>query len=427
MTKIISLHARQILDSRGNPTVEVDCTLDDGSFGRAAVPSGVSAGKYETVELRDGDKKIYGGKSVHKAVNNVNDQLLKKLKGMNALDQRSIDQTMIDLDGTPNKSKIGGNAILGVSMSVCKARAVSEKKSLWKSLADQYGVKNPSLLPVPMAVVIEAGSHSDAGLAFQEFMIMPTGFDHFSDALRAGVETYHMLKKLLSAEGHVIAVGDEGACAPRLKTCEEVFVYIMRAIKEAGYEGKIQLALDAAASEFVKDGTYRVDGKNFTTDTLIDLYSSYIGKYPLVSIEDSHSEDDWEGFVQMQKKLGNRLQLVGDDLLVTNTARIKEAIAKKAVNAVLIKVNQIGTVSETVDAIQMTQKEGWNAVVSHRGGDTEDPFMADLTVALGAGQIKTSFNRSERTAKYNELLRIEEELGGRAEYKNPFEFRGLKV
>ncbi len=420
MSKIALLHARQILDSRGNPTIEVDCTLEDGSFGRAAVPSGVSAGKYEAVELRDGDKKIYGGKSVTKAVQNVNDLLMKKLKGMNASDQRSIDQTMIDLDGTPNKSKLGGNAMLGISMAVCKARAVSEKKPLWQSLADQYEEQSPVLLPVPMAVVIEAGSHSDAGLAFQEFMIMPTGFDRFSDALRAGVETYHMLKKILAADGHVIAVGDEGACAPRLKTCEEVFAFIMRAIEEAGYEGKIQLALDAAASEFVNNGIYTVDEKNFTTDGLIDLYASYAKRYPLVSIEDSHSEDDWDGFVKMRDRLGDTLQLVGDDLLVTNTARIREAVEKKAVNAVLIKVNQIGTVSETVDAIKMTQEQGWNAIVSHRGGDTEDAFMADLAVSLGAGQIKTSFNRSERTAKYNELLRIEEELGTKAAYKNPF-------
>ncbi|MFH0851403.1 MAG: phosphopyruvate hydratase [Candidatus Peregrinibacteria bacterium] len=419
MPTIQTLKARQILDSRGTPTVEVDCLLSDGSFGRAEVPSGVSAGKHEAVELRDGDKKIYGGKSVHEAVTNV-EGMLAVLKGVDVADQREVDGKMIKFDGTPHKSKLGANAMLAVSVAVCKARAFSEKKPIWRSLAEQYGVPSPTLLPVPMAVVIEAGVHSDAGLAFQEFMIMPTGFGHFSDALRAGVETYHMLKKLLKAEGHVTAVGDEGACAPRLRTCAEAFDFIARAIEEAGYGTQIKLALDAAASEFYQKGIYTVDGKKFSSAELTAFYVSLCDRYPIVSIEDSHSEDDWDGFQAMRTKLGDRLQLIGDDLLVTNVERIKEAVEKEAVNAVLIKLNQIGTVSETVDAVLLTQKQGWHAIVSHRGGDTEDPFMADFAVAFACGQIKTTFNRGERTCKYNQLLRIEEELGSRATYASPF-------
>ena len=420
MPSIKSIHARQILDSRGNPTIEVDCTLDDESFGRASVPSGVSAGKREVLELRDGDKTIYGGKSVKKAVNNVNGAIQNELKGQDVSDHRMIDQKMLDLDGTSNKGNLGANAILGVSVAICKARAASEKKPVWKSLADQYGISNPTLLPVPMAVIIEAGAHSDAGLAFQEFMIMPTGFDTFSEAVRAGVETYHALKKLLKAEGHVTAVGAEGACAARLDVCEEAFVFITKAIEEAGYTGKIKLAIDAAASEFVENGKYNVDGNKLSSEEMTAYYLDVLGRYPLVSIEDSHSEDDWDGFITMNKKVGDKIQLVGDDLLVTNIEIIKKAIDQNAVNAVLIKLNQIGTVSETVDAVQLTQKQGWNAIVSHRGGDTEDDFMADFAVAVKAGQIKTTFNRSERTCKYNQLLRIEEQLGKDAKYESPF-------
>jgi enolase len=400
--------------------VEVECELDDGSCGRAAVPSGVSAGVHEALELRDNDPNDYVGKSVHKAVNNVNTKIARGLGSFDVSDQRQLDQALIEMDGTENKSALGGNAILGVSMAVCSARAASEGRSLYLSLADQFGLEEPTLLPVPMAVVIEAGAHSDSGLAFQEFMVMPTGFTNFSEALRAGVETYHTLKKILRKDGHVIAVGDEGACAPRLKNCDEALSYIVKAIEKAGYERGIQITIDAAASEFVEDGRYNVDGKNFSRDELTKLYVSLTEKYPIVSLEDSHSEDDWEGFREMNKILGDRLQLVGDDLLVTNVSRIKQAIEKNAVNAVLIKVNQIGTVSETVDAVQLTQQQGWNAVVSHRGGETEDTFMADLAVALEAGQIKTTFNRSERTCKYNQLLRIEEELGRKAQYRNPF-------
>lgn len=417
---IQSLHARQILDSRGSPTVEVECTLDDGSFGRAAVPSGVSAGKYEAVEVRDGDPHIYGGKSVLKAVDNVNEIIARQLQGMDIDDQRRVDQVLLELDGTPNKANLGGNALVGVSMAICSARAASEGRPLFLSLAEQYGVADPTLLPVPMAVLIEAGRHSDAGLAFQEFMIMPTGFTRFSEALRAGVETFHTLKKILQNAGHVTAVGDEGACAPRLQTNREAMELITNAIEAAGYRGKIHLALDPAASEFFENGKYRVDGEQLIREELTEYYAGLCRSYPLVSIEDSHSEDDWDGFTQITKSLGGKLQIVGDDLFVTSTGRIEEGIKRHAANAVLIKLNQVGTVSETVDAIELAKGSGWRAIVSHRAGDTEDTFMAHLAVALGCGQIKTSFNRGERTAKYNELLRIEEHLGKKAEYRSPF-------
>lgn len=421
MPTIANLHARQILDSRGTPTIEVDCLLDDGSFGRAAVPSGVSAGVHEALELRDGDKSFFFGKSVMKAVGNVNTTIATALKGMAVADQRTIDQKLLDLDGTPNKSNLGGNALLGVSMAICRARAVSEKKSLWCSLAEQYECKNPTLLPTPMMVFIEGGAHSDCGLSFQECMIVPTGFTKFSDAMRAAAETFQALKKILKAAGHVTAVGDEGAFAPRVSNGDEAFMFLMQAIDAAGYGGKIQLAMDAAASEFHDNGVYTLDDKKLNAKQLVEYYVALAKKFPLLSIEDSHSEDDWDGFALMQKTMGSTMQLVGDDLLVTSTKRIHEAIEKKAANAVLIKVNQIGTVSETVDAIRLTQEQGWNAVVSHRGGDTEDTFIAHLAVALRTGQIKTgALSRAERTAKYNELLRIEEELGGKAEYASPF-------
>ena len=421
MPTITSLHARQIFDSRGTPTVEVDCTLDDGSFGRAAVPSGVSAGVHEALELRDGDKSFYFGKSVMKAVGNVNGVIAKTLKGKAVSDQRTVDQQLLDLDGTPNKTKLGGNALLGVSMAICRARAVSEKRSLFRSLADQYECPNPMLLPTPMMVFIEGGAHSDCGLSFQECMIIPTGFSKFTDAMRAAAEIFQALKKILKAAGHVVAVGDEGAFAPRVATADEALNFFMQAIETAGYTGKIHLAIDAAASEFCENGVYTLDGKKHTAAQLVEYYAALAKKFPLVSIEDSHAEDDWDGFVLMQKAMGKKLQLVGDDLLVTSTARIKEAIKRNAVNAVLIKVNQIGTVSETVDAIRLTQEQGWHPVVSHRGGDTEDTFITHLAVALRTGQIKTGgLSRAERTSKYNELLRIEEELGAKAEYTTPF-------
>ena len=421
MTKIISLHARQILDSRGNPTVEVDCELEDGSLGRAAVPSGASTGTHEALELRDGDKKLYGGKSVLKAVANVAGPILKKLKGMDVSDQCTVDQTLIDLDGTPNKSKLGANAILGVSMAVAKARAESEKKPLWQSLADQFGVKEPHLLPVALMNVINGGRHADSGLSFQECMIVPVDFPSFSEALRAGAEIFHTLKNLLQDAEHITSVGDEGGFAPHVKGSKEAFGFLISAIEKAGYKSRVHLAIDAAASEFHKAGKYLVDGKSFSSAELTAYYGELCRGYDIVSIEDSHAEDDWDGFAEIVKTIGDHVQIVGDDLLVTNVERIEKAIKQSAANAVLIKLNQIGTVSETVDAVQMAQKSGWNAVISHRSGETEDTFIAHLAVALHAGQIKTgSLSRSDRTAKYNELLRIEEELGGRAKYENPF-------
>ncbi|MBU0458412.1 phosphopyruvate hydratase [Patescibacteria group bacterium] len=420
MPTIKSLKARQILDSRGNPTIEVDCELEDGTFGRSAVPSGASTGTHEALELRDGDKKVFGGKSVQKAVNNVNDVIAAELKDQDISDQRSIDQKMIELDGTPNKSKLGANAILGVSMAVCRARAGSEHKSLCESLADQFGVKDANLLPTPMMNVMNGGQHADSGLAIQEFMIVPTEFGSFTDALRAGAETFHALKKLLKDSGQVTAVGDEGGFAPHLQDSHEAFTMILEAIEFAGYEGKIKLAIDAAASEFCEDESYTIDGKNLSSDELASYYQELLKKYPIVSIEDSHSEDDWDGFAAMNEAVGDHIQLVGDDLLVTNVERINQAIEKKAVNSVLIKLNQIGTVSETVDAIKLAHDQGWTAVVSHRSGETEDTFIAHLAVGLRTGQIKTgSLSRTDRVCKYNQLLRIEEKLGVKASYVSP--------
>ncbi len=421
MPTITTLHARQILDSRGNPTVEVDCTLDDGSFGRAAVPSGASTGSHEALELRDGDKSVYLGKSVTKAVGFVNTEIADALKGMQVADQRTIDQKLIDLDGTPNKARFGANAILGVSMAVARARAAADKKPLYVSLAEQFDVNDATLLPVPLMNVLNGGAHADSGLSFQECMIVPVGFSTFSDALRAGTEVFHILKKILKDRGLVTAVGDEGGFAPHLENGAAAFSILMEAIQQSGYDGKVKLAIDCAASEFYKDGVYTLDGKQLTSAELTQYYVDLVNQFPIVSIEDSHSEDDWEGFQAMVAALGDRVQLVGDDLLVTNTQRIQKALDQKAANAVLIKVNQIGTVSETVDAIQMAQKNGWNAISSHRSGETEDTFIAHLAVGLRTGQIKTgSLSRTDRICKYNELLRIEEELGSRAQYVSPF-------
>ncbi len=421
MATIERIHARQILDSRGNPTVEVDIFLDDGSFGRAAVPSGASTGTHEALELRDGDAKIYMGQSVTKAMEHVNGPLADALKGKAVSDQRTLDQIMLDLDGTPNKSHLGANALLGVSMAACRARATAEGKPLWESLADQFGVKNAPLLPVPMMNVINGGKHADSGLSFQECMIIPTGFDRFSDALRAGSEIFHHLKKLLKDADYTVAVGDEGGFAPQISGTSEAFDFLVQAIDIAGYAGKVVLGIDAAASEFFSKGVYSVDGKKFTASQLSEYYADLCAKYPLISIEDSHSEDDWEGFAQLTALLGSTHQFVGDDLLVTNVERIQRAIEEQSVNSVLIKLNQIGTVSEAVDAILMTQKQGWTAVVSHRSGETEDTFIAHLAVGLQTGQIKTgSLCRTDRVCKYNELLRIEEQLGSKARYESPF-------
>ena len=421
MPTIASLRARQILDSRGHPTIEVDCHFDDGSFGRAAVPSGASTGSHEALELRDGDKKIYGGKAVSKAVANVQTTIAKELTGMAADDQRTIDETLIELDGTRNKSSLGANAMLGVSMAVCRARAMSQKKPLWESLAQQYGVDDARYLPVPLMNVLNGGKHADSGLSFQECMIVPTGFERFSDALRAGAEIFHALHGLLKKAGHVTAVGDEGGFAPRVKDANEAFSLLTDAIAAAGYTGKIQLAIDAAASEFCEGGQYNVDGQRLNAHGLCDYYMDLTKRFPIVSIEDSHSEDDWVGFAEMQQRTGTGIQLVGDDLFVTNVERIRMGLEKKAADAVLIKLNQIGTVTETVDAIKLTQESGWRAVVSHRSGETEDTFIAHLAVGLKTGQIKTgSLSRTDRVCKYNELLRIEEQLGAQARYIAPF-------
>ncbi len=421
MVAISKLQARQILDSRGNPTVEVDCLFDDGSFGRAAVPSGASTGTHEALELRDGDKSQYGGKSVLKAVSNVNGAIADALRGKPASDQRTLDQALIDLDGTANKSKLGANAILGVSMAICRARAVSEQLPLYASLAQQFEVKEPNLLPVPLMNVMNGGQHADSGLSFQECMIVPTGFSSFTDALRAGTEVFHTLKKILSAAGHITAVGDEGGFAPRVANAGAAFDCWMKAIGEAGYEGKMDMAIDAAASEFYDKKIYTVDGRKLESDKLTDYYIDLMSDYPIVSIEDSHAEDDWDGFAHITKKVGQSLQLVGDDLFVTNVERIQKGIEQKSANSVLIKLNQIGSVSETVDAIKMAQANGWTAIASHRSGETEDTFISHLAVGLKTGQIKTgSLSRTDRVAKYNELLRIEEALGSEAQYINPF-------
>lgn len=421
MVVIKYLHARQILDSRGNPTIEVDCVLDDGSRGRAAVPSGASTGSHEAMELRDGDEAHYGGKSVQRAVANVNGPIAEALRGKAAGDQRAVDQHLLALDGTPHKAKLGANAILGVSMALCRARAASEGRPLWRSLADHFGMASPHQLPVPLMNVLNGGKHADSGLGFQECMIVPTGFDRFADALRAGVETYHALHRILRKEGHVTAVGDEGGFAPRVSDAPRAFDLLLAAIAEAGYRDRIKLAIDAAASEFHAGGVYTVDGQQCDARGLTAYYIDLTKRFPIVSIEDSHGEDDWEGFADLNRRTGSAIQCVGDDLYVTNVERIRKGLDLHATDAVLIKLNQIGTVSETVDAIRLAQESDWRAVVSHRSGETEDAFIAHLAVALHTGQIKTGAPcRGERTCKYNELLRIEEELGKDALYMSPF-------
>jgi len=415
--KISKIIGREILDSRGNPTVEVDVTLADGSFGRAGVPSGASTGSHEAVELRDGDAKRYGGKGVLKAVKNVNEDIQKKLKGK-IWNQKTLDQAMIDLDGTPNKGKLGANAILGVSIAFAKAMAVSEKKPLWKYFKDIS--KNKEIrLPVPMMNILNGGSHAENSTDLQEFMIMPTGAKTFREALQWGAEVFHTLKKILAERKLNTSVGDEGGYAPSLPTNEAAVEVILEAIKRAGYiPGKdISIAIDAAASEFYKDGKYvlATEKKSLTSEEMVAFYENWVAKFPIVSIEDGLAEDDWSGWSLMTKKLGKKIQIVGDDLFVTNIKRLAEGIEKKAANSILIKLNQIGTVSETIDAINMAKKAGFTAVVSHRSGETEDYTIADMVVGLGTGQIKTgSLCRSERVAKYNELLRIEESLGSKA-------------
>lgn len=422
MHKISKIFAREILDSRGNPTVEVDLTLSDGSFGRAAVPSGASTGSYEAVELRDEDKKRYGGKGVLKAVENVNITLKKALVGKE-WNQKTLDSKMIEVDGTENKEKLGANAILGISLAFSHAAAKSEKKSLYKYFKEIGKTGNPVRLPVPMMNIINGGKHAENSTDLQEFMIMPIGAKTFTEALRYGAETFHALKKILKAKKMNVSVGDEGGYAPSLGNNEAAVQVIIEAIEMAGYKpGKdISIAIDGATSElFDKEkGKYILasEGKELTSEEMVSWYENLVNKYPIISIEDGLAEDDWEGYQLLTKKIGKKVQIVGDDLFVTNIKRLREGIEKKAGNSILIKLNQIGTVSETIDAINMAKKAGYTSVVSHRSGETEDSTIADLVVGLGTRQIKTgSLCRSERICKYNQLLRIEQELGKKAEY-----------
>ena len=424
--EIIDVVARQILDSRCFPTVEVEVYLEDGTVGRAAVPSGASTGIYEAVELRDGDKDKYLGKGVEKAVANVNDTIAEEIIGLNVLDQAYIDKTLIELDGTKNKGKLGANAILGVSLAVAQAAA----NYLGMPLYQYIGGVNSKVLPVPMMNIINGGSHADNSVDIQEFMIMPVGFDCFERAVRACAEVYHALKKTLNSKGYSTGVGDEGGFAPNLKSNAEAIEVILEAIEKAGYEpGKeFFIAIDAASSEYYKDGKYVLEheGKTLTAAEMVDFFEDWVNKYPIISIEDGMAEEDWEGWKLMTERLGKKVQLVGDDLFVTNTERLKTGIEKGIANSILIKLNQIGTLTETLNAIEMANRAGYTAVVSHRSGETEDTTIADLVVAVNAGQIKTGAPaRSERVAKYNQLIRINEELGEVAEYRGRNAFFNL--
>ena len=422
VTNIADIHAREVLDSRGNPTVEAEVILGSGSHGRAIVPSGASTGEHEAVELRDGDKKRYLGKGVLKAVANVNGEIADTLDDFDAADQRALDQKMIELDGTPNKSRLGANAILAVSMAAARAAASYFALPLYRYLG---GPANT--LPVPMMNILNGGAHADNNVDFQEFMVMPVGAESFSEALRWGVEVFHTLKGVLKKRGYNTAVGDEGGFAPSVKSNVEAIEVVLEAIQQAGYKpGKdIAIALDPAASEFYKDGKYvfkKSDKSEKTSDEMVRYWAKWVKDYPIVSLEDGLSEEDWDGWQNLTKELGNKIQLVGDDIFVTNIQIFAEGIKKGIANSILIKLNQIGTVSETLDAIDLGRRNGYTSVISHRSGETEDTFIADLAVATGAGQIKTgSASRTDRIAKYNQLLRIEEELGGAAR------FLGLKA
>jgi len=413
--KIESIKAREVLDSRGNPTIEVDATVD-GVLGRAIVPSGASTGSLEALELRDGDPKRYSGKGVLKAVENVNSTIASQLRGSEASNQKALDEALMNLDGTPSKSKLGANAILGVSMAVARAAAAVQKKPLYAYLATGEG----NLLPVPYMNVVNGGAHADNTVDFQEFMIVPKKFPTFREAIRAGVETFHALKSILKKKGYATNVGDEGGFAPSFKTTEEVLGTLVQAIAQAGYEGRIRLALDVAANELWEDGKYmfrKSDKSIKTSDQLTSLYEALVAKYPIDSIEDGLGETDWQGWKALTSRMGSKIQLVGDDIFVTNPDIIKKGIQEKVANSVLIKLNQIGTVTETIQAVQIAQKANYGTMISHRSGETEDAFIADLAVALGTGMIKTgSASRTDRIAKYNQLLRIEEELGSRARF-----------
>ncbi|MBU3174002.1 phosphopyruvate hydratase [Clostridium estertheticum] len=425
--EIIDIFARQILDSRAFPTVEVEVTLEDGTIARASVPSGASTGIFEAVELRDGDKDLYNGKGVLKAVNNVNNIIADELVGMNVYDQVAIDKAMIAIDGTPNKAKLGANAILGVSLACARAAA----ESLGLGLYQYIGGVNAKVLPVPMMNIINGGSHADNNVDLQEFMVMPVGATSFKEALRMSAEVYHALKALLKSKGLATGVGDEGGFAPDLSSNEEAIKIIIEAIEKAGFvPGKdIFIALDPAASEFFEDGKYNLasEGRVLTPEQMADYYVELVNKYPIISIEDGMAEEDWDGWKYLTDKIGDKIQLVGDDLFVTNTDRLKMGIDKKVANSILIKLNQIGTLTETLNAIEMAERAGYTAVVSHRSGETEDTSIADLVVAMNAGQIKTGAPaRSERVSKYNQLLRIEEELEEAAEYRGIKAFYNIK-
>lgn len=429
MTMIIDVYAREILDSRGNPTVEVEVWTESGAMGRAAVPSGASTGAFEAVELRDNDKTRFLGKGVTKAVENVNEIIAPEIIGMDALDQVAIDMKMLELDGTENKGKLGANAILGVSMAVAKAAA----DALGLPLYQYLGGVNAKTLPVPMMNILNGGKHADNNVDIQEFMVMPVGAPNFREALRMGAEVFHNLKKVLKEKGLNTAVGDEGGFAPNLGSNEEALATIVEAIKRAGYKPgeEIALALDVAATEIYdkEKKIYRLagEGKELTAEELVNFYSDLVEKYPIISIEDGLDEEDWEGWKLITEKLGNKIQLVGDDLFVTNTKRLSKGIEKGVANSILIKLNQIGTITETLDAIEMAKRAGYTAVVSHRSGETEDATIADFVVATNAGQIKTGApSRTDRVAKYNQLLRIEDMLGKTAQYKGKEVFYNLK-
>ena len=427
MTTIVDVFAREIMDSRGNPTVEVDVVLEDGTLGRAAVPSGASTGMYEAVELRDGDKGRYLGKGVLQAVNNVNSIIAPELLGMDALDQVAVDKLMLELDGTPNKGKLGANAILGVSMAVAKAAAAALGLSIYQYL----GGFNAKQLPVPMMNILNGGEHADNNVDIQEFMVMPVGAESFNEALRMCAEIYHGLKGVLKARGLSTAVGDEGGFAPNLTSNEQAIEVIIEAINKAGYKPgeQICIAMDVAASELYKDGKYNLAGEGLvkTAAEMVEYYERLVAKYPIISIEDGMSEDDWEGWSMLTKRLGGKVQLVGDDLFVTNTERLSRGIAEGVANSILVKVNQIGTLTETFDTIEMAKQAGYTCVISHRSGETEDSTIADIAVAVNAGQIKTGAPaRTDRVAKYNQLLRIEEELNEVSQYKGKAVFYNLK-
>src|SRR3954463_15489898 len=424
MTEIVDITAREILDSRGNPTVEVDVVLEDGSMGRAAVPSGASTGAHEAVEKRDGDKKRYGGKGVLQAVDAVNGEIYDALSGSDAEDQRRIDRLLIDLDGTKNKARLGANAILGVSLATAKAAAGSAALPLYKYV----GGVSARVLPVPMMNIINGGAHADNPIDIQEFMILPTGVDTFAEALRMGAEIFHALKKALKDAGHNTNVGDEGGFAPNIGSAEKALAFIMSAGEAAGYKAgsDFQLALDVASTEFFKDGKYALEGEGKTLDQagMVGYLKGLVDKFPIVSIEDGMAEDDFDGWKALTDAMGKKVQLVGDDLFVTNPARLTDGISRGLANSILVKVNQIGTLSETLDAVRIAQSASYTAVMSHRSGETEDTTIADLAVATGCGQIKTGApSRTDRVAKYNQLLRIEEALGADAEYPGRKVFR----